>query len=130
MYAVKESSTNQLNKQTSLNKCPVTYTLDRIGGRWKVLILYHLNNKPLRYGALKRAIPDITEKMLIQQLKELEADKLLTRTAQPVVPPHVTYSLSDAGSALGPVLKAMASWGIVYSLDTDFNSVEGVKQRK
>lgn len=122
MYAVKESSTNQLNKQASLSKCPVTYTLERIGGRWKALILYHLSGKPLRYGELKRALPDITEKMLIQQLKELEADKLLTRVAQPVVPPHVTYSLTEAGAALSPVLKAMAAWGLNYSEDITFNA--------
>ncbi len=122
MYVVKETSTNQLNKQAALSKCPVTYTLERIGGRWKALILYHLSSKPLRYGELKRALPAITEKMLIQQLKELETDKLLTRVAQPVVPPHVTYSLTDAGAALSPVLKAMAAWGLSYSADETFNS--------
>ncbi len=122
MYAVKESSTNQLNKNDSLSKCPVTYTLERIGGRWKALILYHLSGRPLRYGELKRAISSITEKMLIQQLKELEADKLVMRDVKPVVPPHVTYSLTDAGKSLAPVLQAMAQWGITYSADETFNS--------
>ena len=121
MYAIKESSTNQLNKQTSLSQCPVTYTLARIGGRWKALILYQLSGGPRRYGELKRGIPTITETMLIQQLKELEADRLLTREALPTVPPHVTYSLTPAGQALAPVLQAMAVWGITYSGDEEFN---------
>ena len=121
MYAVKESSTNQLNRQTALNKCPVTYTLDRIGGRWKALILYHLSGQARRYSDLKRALPAITEKMLIQQLKELEADKLVARTVKPVVPPHVTYSLTAAGQSLAPVLQAMANWGIEYSADGAYN---------
>lgn len=115
MYAVKESSTNQANKQAALNSCPVTFTLDRIGGRWKVLILYNLNDGPLRYGELRRAMPVITEKMLIQQLKELESDKLVVREVKAVVPPNVTYRLTEAGLALKPVLEAMANWGLNYS---------------
>ena len=119
MYAVKESSTNQLNKTTALTKCPVTYTLNKIGGRWKVLILYQLSSGPLRYGALKKAIPAITEKMLIQHLKELEADDLVSREVKPVVPPHVTYDLTYAGRALSPVLNAMAEWGHEYNKQTN-----------
>lgn len=115
MYSVKESSTNQANKQESLSKCPVTFTLDRIGGRWKALILYHLIAGPQRYGALRKLLPAITEKMLIQQLKELEADKLVNRDVKPVVPPHVTYSLTPAGTELAPVMQAMAQWGLKYA---------------
>ena len=112
MYEAKESSTNQLNLSTALNRCPVTYTLHKIGGSWKPLIIYHLTGGPLRYGELKRAIPAITEKMLIQHLKELEADGLVDRKAMPVVPPHVTYRLSESGVTLAPVLQAMAEWGM------------------
>lgn len=112
---VKDNTTNQINKKAALSHCPVTFTLDRIGGRWKVIILYHLKDGPLRYGELKRAIPAITEKMLIQQLKELETDMLVIREVKAVVPPNVTYSLADAGSALTPVLNAMAVWGLSYS---------------
>ena len=115
MYAVKKSSTNQLNKVTALGKCPVTYTLDKIGGRWKVLVLYQLTGGEKRYGELKKAIPAISEKMLIQSLKELEADNLVRREAKPVVPPHVIYSLADADIALTPVLNAMANWGLAYN---------------
>lgn len=122
MYAVKESSTNQVNKTTALSKCPVTFTLDRIGGRWKTLIIYQLVAGPMRYSALKRAMPAITEKMLIQQIKELETDGLVNREVKPVVPPHVTYSLTGPGMALAPVLQAMAAWGIQYDTDGNYEA--------
>jgi DNA-binding HxlR family transcriptional regulator len=111
MTAIKENSTIQQNKQILQNECPVTFTLEKIGGRWKPLILFNLQNGTLRYGQLKKCIPAITEKMLIQHLCELEADQLVSRKAQPVVPPHVEYSLTPAGQTLGPVLNAMAAWG-------------------
>jgi DNA-binding HxlR family transcriptional regulator len=110
MTKVKEASTNQLNKKRALNVCPVTYTLGKIGGRWKPIIIYNLIGGTRRYSELKRLIPAISEKMLIQQLKQLEADKLVQRRALPVVPPFVEYSLTESGSALKNVLDAMVSW--------------------
>jgi DNA-binding HxlR family transcriptional regulator len=112
MTAIKENSTNQENKHLILNECPVTFTLEKIGGRWKPLILFQLGQGTLRYGQLKRAIPAITEKMLIQHLRELEADKLIHREVKPVVPPHVEYSLTKSGQSLSPLLNEMASWGL------------------
>ena len=112
MKTVKENSTNQLNKKDIINKCPVTYTLEKIGGRWKPLILYNLKDGKKRYNELKKAMPLISEKMLIQQLKELEKDDLVMRKAMPVVPPHVEYCLSENGKEIGPVLGAMADWGM------------------
>jgi DNA-binding HxlR family transcriptional regulator len=109
---VKENSTNNINKREALVVCPVTFTLNKIGGRWKPLILFHLTNETKRYSELKRAIPAITEKMLIQHLRELESDKLVKRTVMPVVPPHVEYSLTKTGKELSPVLQAMAEWGL------------------
>lgn len=120
MYITKETSTNQMNKKEALSRCPVTFTLDKIGGRWKVLILYHLSQGELRYGELKRAIPAISEKMLIQQLKELEADRLVVREVKTVVPPNVTYSLTETGKTLTPVLNAMAQWGLTHSVNEDY----------
>jgi len=111
MSAIKESSTNQENKQIIQNYCPVTFTLEKIGGRWKPLILYNLRMGAMRYGQLKRSIPAITEKMLIQHLRELEADGLVLREARAVVPPHVEYRLTASGETLGPVLNGMAEWG-------------------
>jgi DNA-binding HxlR family transcriptional regulator len=96
---VKETSTNQLNKKTELSKCPVTFTLDKIGGRWKPIILYHLMSGTKRYSDLRRAIPPVSEKMLIQQIGELEEHRLVVRKVYPVVPPHVEYSLSNRKEA-------------------------------
>ncbi|OOQ61500.1 winged helix-turn-helix transcriptional regulator [Mucilaginibacter pedocola] len=112
MTAIKESSTIQENKQFAFNQCPVTYIMQRIGGHWKPIILFHLLTGSKRYNELKRAIPTITEKMLIQHLKQLENDNLVVRVAKPVVPPYVTYSLSESGERLRPVLHAMANWAI------------------
>ena len=112
MTAIKENSTIQENKKTALNICPVTYIMERIGGYWKPIILFHLISGSKRYSELRKAIPAITEKMLIQHLKQLEADDLVMREARPVVPPHVTYSLTPSGEALQPILSAMAEWAI------------------
>jgi DNA-binding HxlR family transcriptional regulator len=113
MKVTKLSSTNQYNKQTILNQCPVTFTLNKIGGRWKPLILWQLqNSSKLRYNELRKAIPQISEKMLIQNLKELELDEIIERHAREVVPPFVEYVLSDKGRAISPILSAMAVWGL------------------
>jgi DNA-binding HxlR family transcriptional regulator len=110
---MKESSTNQYNKTVIINKCPVTFTLGKIGGRWKPLILWHLRNlEKLRYNELRKALPEISEKMLIQNLKELEADAIVERFARPVVPPYVEYGLTEKGKNITPILNAMASWGL------------------
>jgi len=116
MTAVKVTSTNQQNKQANEIKCPVTFTLNKIGGRWKPIIIYNLLAGTKRYSELKKAIPAITEKMLIQHLKELEADELISRTARPVVPPYVEYSLTPSGEDLGPVLKSMCEWAWKYNI--------------
>ena len=115
MKNIKETSTNNMNKKGILTTCPVTYTIERIGGRWKPLILFNLKDGKRRYSELKREIPGITEKMLIQHLKELEQDQLVLRESLPVVPPHVTYSLTRSGKDMEPILHAMASWGLKNS---------------
>ncbi len=112
MTQVKESSTRNHNKALVEIACPVTYVMHKIGGHWKPIILFHLMSGPKRYSELKRAIPAITEKMLIQHLKQLQDDNLVIRVAEPVVPPFVTYHLSAAGKDLSPVLHAMAMWGL------------------
>lgn len=110
MTAIKEASTIQENKRYALDECPVTHLMEKIGGYWKPIILYYLAEDTKRYSELRRDIPAITEKVLIQQLKQLEADGLLIRKAKPVVPPFVTYELSTSGKGLLPVLEAMAAW--------------------
>ena len=93
-------------------RCPVSRTVKVIGGKWKPLIIYHLNNGVRRNGQLRRAIPEITQKMLTQQLRELEDDGLVAREVFPVVPPRVDYGLTDLGKSVLPVLDAMAAWGV------------------
>ena len=112
MATIKESSTIQENKRFALEQCPVTYVMEKIGGYWKPIILYHLFSGSKRYSEIKRAIPAITEKVLIQHLKQLEADKLIIRQSKPVVPPFVTYSLSKSGRGLQPIIGAMAAWAM------------------
>lgn len=116
MGIVKTSSTNQINKRVIVTECPVTFTLYKIGGRWKPLIINQLLYGVKRYGELKKAIPAITEKMLIQTLKELEADGIITRKARPGVPPHVEYSLTGAGKDLSPILMSMIKWAKKYNV--------------
>ena len=94
-----------------MTKCPVTTTLNVIGGKWKPVILWILHDGKRRFSEIRRMIPGITQKMLTQQLRELEADGILNRRVFPVVPPKVEYSLTQYGQTLAPVLQAMATWG-------------------
>ncbi|RZJ68410.1 MAG: transcriptional regulator [Flavobacterium sp.] len=115
MAAIKETSVIQENKAAAMIECPVTYVMDKIGGYWKPIILFQLMQGEKRYGELRRSIPTITEKMLIQSLKQLEAENLIVRTAEPVVPPVVRYKLSESGLRLQTVLHSMADWVIEES---------------
>ncbi|MGF1478482.1 MAG: winged helix-turn-helix transcriptional regulator [Cyanophyceae cyanobacterium] len=94
--------------------CPVENTLAVIGGRWKVLILRELLEGVKRFGQLQRAVHGVTQKMLTQQLRELEADGIIHREVYPQVPPKVEYSLTPLGKSLQPILDAMHQWGIQY----------------
>lgn len=93
--------------------CPVEYTLNVIGGKWKLLILYYLmNDRVKRYGELKKAVTGITHKMLSQQLKELESAELIQRKEYHQIPPKVEYSLTDKGVTLLPIIGMMYDWGM------------------
>ena len=99
-------------KANAKRRCGVEITLDVIGGKWKTVILYQLRSKSvLRFGELKKLMPRITTKMLTQQLRELEVDKLVQRQVYPVVPPKVEYRLTPMGESIYPVLKSMHDWG-------------------
>ena len=95
------------------NGCPVEATLDLIGGKYKALILWHLAEKKLRFSQLKQMV-SATPKMLTQQLRELEAQKLIHREVYPIIPPRVEYSLTELGHSLMPILTAMRDWGTGY----------------
>jgi DNA-binding HxlR family transcriptional regulator len=97
--------------------CPVGATLDLIGGKYKSLIMWHLIDTTLRFGELRKLIPQATPKMLTQQLRELEEASLVIRTVYPVVPPKVEYRLSDLGMSIKPILVAMYAWGADYLKD-------------
>ena len=103
-----------MDKNCSGSNCPVVVTLDMIGGKYKALILWHLLDGTLRFGELRKCIPQATPKMLTQQLRELENDNLVIRTVYPVVPPRVEYSLSDLGKSIQPILTAIYHWGGAY----------------
>ena len=91
---------------------PFTYTLSLIGGKWKMIILYLLQeNEVVRFNELKRKIGGITYKTLSTQLKELEEDRLIHRKEYPQIPPKVEYSLTPRGESLIPILNAMCEWG-------------------
>ncbi len=92
--------------------CPVELTVDVVGGRWRTVILSRLKEGVHRYGELRRLIPGVSEKMLTQRLRELEADGLVTRRDLGTNPPHVEYDLTDEGRSLAPVLQALYDWGV------------------
>ena len=107
----KESSTNSLNRQVLNEFCGVVYALDLIGGRWKMLILYKLGMGRKRFSQLRKELPNITERMLTLQLKELEKDHLIARTVYPEVPVRVEYELTESANVLSPIWQAMERWG-------------------
>lgn len=93
----------------------VRATLGVLGGKWKILILWHLRTVPRRYSELRRAMPEITEKMLIQQLKELERDGIIHREVLRAMPPVVEYGFTEHGRTLTPVLEVLCHWGEAHS---------------
>jgi DNA-binding HxlR family transcriptional regulator len=92
----------------------VTVTLRLLGGKWKLLILWHLWSRTCRFNELMRAIPGITQHMLTTQLRELEADGIVTRTIYAEVPPRVEYALTEYAATLEQVLRALAAWGSAH----------------
>jgi DNA-binding HxlR family transcriptional regulator len=93
------------------DKCPAEFTLAMIGGRWKIPIIFHLLDGRKRFTELARALDGVTQKMLTQQLREMERNGLVERKVFAQVPPKVEYSLTDLGVSLRPVVDAMCRWG-------------------
>lgn len=94
--------------------CPVEATVDILGGKWKAVILYYLFEGPKRFNQLKRLLPDVTQRMLTLQLRDLELDGIVHREIFREIPPHVEYSLTDFGMSLGPTIVQMCDWGEMY----------------
>lgn len=94
--------------------CPVATTVQIIGSKWKLLILRNLMQRPWRFNELKKDLAGISQKVLTDSLRSMEADGIIDRTVYAEVPPHVEYALSEIGETLRPVIDAMAEWGGKY----------------
>src|SRR5215472_2852391 len=94
--------------------CAVEAALEVVGGKWKGVLLYHLLGGTMRFGELRRHVPGITQRMLTQQLRELEDDGVIDRKVYAQVPPRVDYSLTEFGKTLEPIILLMRNWGEVY----------------
>lgn len=107
----KTNSTNAYNRQQLLSTCPMQYAMEVLHGRWKFVILWYIYEGTNRFSRLKERLPQISSKMLTQQLHELEDAGLIRRVVVREKPLHVEYFLSDAGSLLAAALQPMKSWG-------------------
>lgn len=101
-------------KAELLPECPVATTVQLIGNKWKLLIIRNLMVRPWRFNELQRDLDGVSQKVLTDSLRSMEADGLVTRTVFPEVPPRVEYSLTDLGRSLQPILDAMRTWGEQY----------------
>jgi DNA-binding HxlR family transcriptional regulator len=93
---------------------PVELSLDIIGGKWKIPIIWRLKDDPKRYGELKKLLSGVTHKMLTQQLRELESDEIISRKVYPEVPPKVEYDLTLLGKSVIPIIDLLREWGEEY----------------
>ena len=94
--------------------CPVATTVQMIGSKWKLLIMRNLLARPWRFNELKKDLAGISQKVLTDSLRSMEADGIITRTVYPEVPPRVEYALSDLGESMRPIMDAMEIWGTAY----------------
>ena len=103
-----------MKTKDELPECPVATTVSLIGSKWKLLILRNLLARPWRFNELKKSLDGISQKVLTDSLRSMEADGIITRTVYPEVPPRVEYALSDLGESMRPIIDSMASWGTNY----------------
>ena len=97
-----------------MHACPVATTVALIGSKWKLLIIRNLLARPWRFNELKKALEGISQKVLTDSLRSMEADGIITRTVYPEVPPRVEYALTELGESLKPILDSMRAWGEAY----------------
>ena len=103
-----------MKTKDELPDCPVATTVSLIGNKWKLLILRNLRIRPWRFNELHKSLDGISQKVLTESLRQLEADGIITRTVYPEVPPRVEYALSALGESMRPILDAMQAWGEQY----------------
>ena len=121
--------TDESSKGNKVYDCPVEAALDVLGGKWTLPIVARLAPGTQRYSELKRSLPSISERMLIKQLRRLEADGMVRRQQYPEVPPRVEYSLSEVGESLIPVLDHLGNWALRH-LDSAVKKINLLWQRR
>lgn len=100
------------NKDFNPHNCPVTHFINKIGGKWKVLVIHGINLGCNRFSSLQKALPQISKQMLINQLRELEDDKIIERKVFAEIPPRVEYSISAYGQSILPLIYTIQEWGL------------------
>ena len=108
-----------MKKKEELPDCPVATTVGLIGSKWKLLIIRNLLTRPWRFNELQKSLEGISQKVLTDSLRSMEADGIVTRTVFAEVPPRVEYSLSELGESLRPIIQAMEVWGKQYKGKTE-----------
>ncbi len=103
-----------MKTKDELPDCPVATTVQLIGNKWKLLIIRNLLVRPWRFNELHKNLEGISQKVLTDSLRQMEADEIITRTVYPEVPPRVEYTLSELGESMRPILTAMQEWGNNY----------------
>jgi DNA-binding HxlR family transcriptional regulator len=103
-----------MKTKSELPACPVATTVQLIGNKWKLLIIRNLLVRPWRFGELQKSLDGISQKVLSESLRSMEADGIITRTVYPEVPPRVEYALSPLGESMRPILASMQEWGENY----------------
>ena len=107
-----------MKTKEELPACPVATAVSLIGGKWKLLILRNLRMRPWRFNELQKSLEGISQKVLTESLRSMEADGIIVRTVYAEVPPRVEYSLSELGETMRPILDAMQEWGTNYKNGT------------
>ena len=103
-----------MKRRDELPACPVATTVQLIGSKWKLLIMRNLLARPWRFNELRKSLDGISQKVLTDSLRSMEADGIITRTVYPEVPPRVEYAVSDIGESMRPIISAMEEWGSDY----------------
>ena len=101
-------------KKEEMPACPVATTVQLIGSKWKLLIMRNLLQRPWRFNELQRSLEGVSQKVLTDSLRSMEADGIIIRTVYAEVPPRVEYALSPLGESMRPIIKSMESWGLAY----------------
>ena len=110
---------SRMKTKEELPDCPVATTVQLIGNKWKLLIIRNLLVRPWRFNELHKSLEGISQKVLTDSLRQMEADGIITRTVYPEVPPRVEYALSELGESMRPILKSMETWGTSYKTQSE-----------